>query len=756
MKSEKTVERRAFLIGNPNSGKTSLFNALTGERKRVGNWPGVTVQRIEGVIKNVNQELVVTDLPGTYSLTPATPEEEIVLKCLNEASENIILNVVDIANFERNLFLTTQLIELGIFPVISLNCYDSFTGAGGMIDLSKFCNLTGTNAFPTIARTGEGVTALIEHLLKTHNSAAATNSCISMLALPEEWVQAADQLLRKDKKNWKSASPLEKYNAIRALITSSGNDTFEIRKILADTLSQRHGKDIKPADLACELASDRYQRIEKLIAVCATVPAKNIPAWQEKLDRVLTNRILGLPIFALIMAWIFWTTFSLGEYPMGWLESIFAWLSGYVEATLNEGLLRSLIVEGIIAGVGGVLVFLPNILILFFWIALLEDSGYMSRAAFLMDRLMNSIGLHGRAFIPMIMGLGCNVPAVMATRIIDNRFQRLLTMFLIPLVTCAARLPVLVILCGTFFSDNPSLWMFNLFFVNLLVLIFLGQFTSMLFKTDGNSPFLLEMPPYRTPTAISVYHVLYEKIEHFVEKAGTVILAGSVLIWVLSAFPREVPLTQNFDLLISQLKAEPATNETAEKIAALTRQKNIELMEGRYMARIGKFIHPVMEPLGFSWRETVSLIPGFLAKESTVSTLSVLYLPHGENLGDAMKSAGMGKISAFVYMLFTLLYIPCVATLGVIWRESGSNRFTLISLLSYFAIAYAVSFLVLKSSTIVSGSAEGMLEGAIIIIAVLFAGWYIVRTLLKAITGRKCKGCSSCDGCPIKNSNTCS
>ncbi|MEW6711956.1 MAG: ferrous iron transport protein B, partial [Candidatus Riflebacteria bacterium] len=673
-----------------------------------------------------------------------------------EASENIILNVVDIANFERNLFLTTQLVELGIYPVISLNCYDSFTGAGGTINLSKFSNLTGTNAFPTIARTGEGVTALSEHLLKTVNSTAARNSCSPMLALPEEWVQAADQMLRNEKKTWKTAAPLEKYNAIRALITSSGNETFEIRKILADTLSQKLGKDVKPADLACELASDRYQRIEKLIAACATVPAKNIPAWQEKLDRVLTNRILGLPIFALIMAWIFWTTFSLGEYPMGWLESLFGWLSGYVEANLNEGLLRSLIIEGIIAGVGGVLVFLPNILILFFWIALLEDSGYMSRAAFLMDRLMNSIGLHGRAFIPMIMGLGCNVPAVMATRIIDNRFQRLLTMFLIPLVTCAARLPVLVILCGTFFSDNPSLWMFNLFFVNLLVLIFLGQFTSMLFKTDGNSPFLLEMPPYRTPTAISVFHVLYEKIEHFVEKAGTVILAGSVLIWVLSAFPREVPLTQNFDLLISQIKAEPATNETAEKIAALTRQKNIELMEGRYMARIGKFIHPVMEPLGFSWRETVSLIPGFLAKESTVSTLSVLYLPYGENLGDAMKSAGMGKVSAFVYMLFTLLYIPCIATLGVIWRESGSNRFTLLSLLSYFAIAYAVSFLVLKSSTIISGSAEGMLEGAIIIIAVLFAGWYIVRTLVKAITGSKCKGCSSCDGCPIKDSNTCS
>jgi ferrous iron transport protein B len=367
---------------------------------------------------------------------------------------------------------------------------------------------------------------------------------------------------------------------------------------------------------------------------------------------------------------------------------------------------------------------------------------------------MNSICLHGRAFIPMIMGHGCNVPAVMATRIIDNRFQRLLTMLLIPLVTCAARLPVLVILCGTFFGAAASWWMFILFFVNLLVLIFLGQFTSLLFKVDENSPFLLEMPPYRLPTARSVFNMLYEKIEHFIEKAGTIILAGSILIWVLSVFPREVPLSMDYEARIAELKTVEMTTEITEQIAGLNRQKNIELMEGRYMASIGKFIHPIMEPLGFSWRETVSLIPGFLAKESVVSTLSVLYLPYGENLGDAMKSSGMSKVSAFVFMLFTLMYIPCIATLGVIWRESGSTKFTLLALLSYFFIAYGVSFFVLKCSMVFSG--DTMLEGAVIILVVLFAGWYIARTLLKAITGSKCKGCSSCDGCPMQNKNICS
>ncbi len=753
MKTEKPTERSVFLIGNPNSGKTSLFNALTGERKRVGNWPGVTVQRIEGVIKTPDITLTVTDLPGTYSLTPATPEEEIVLRCLDEASGNIILNVVDIGNLERNLFLTTQLVELGIAPVVSLNCFDSFTAAGGSINLSKFTNLTGLNSFPTVARTGEGTAVLSESLGKMESSTFEPRE-LSTLGLSEEWQNATDNVLRLSGKSWKSATPVEKYHALRALITDGPEEIQKIRQDLANHLSGE--KEIKPVDLACELASDRYRRIEKLIAACATIPAKAVPLWQEKLDRFLTHRVLGLPIFALLMGWIFWTTFSLGEYPMSWLESLFESLSTYTEANMSEGLLRSLLVEGIIAGVGGVLVFVPNILILFFWIALLEDSGYMSRAAFLMDRLMNSIGLHGRAFIPMIMGLGCNVPAVMATRIIDNRFQRLLTMLLIPLITCAARLPVLVILCGTFFGATASLWMFLLFFVNLLVLIFLGQFTSLLFKTEGNSPFLLEMPPYRLPTASSVFHVLYEKIEHFVEKAGTIILAGSILIWVLSVFPREVPLSMDYDAQIATLKSGQITNEVTEKIAALTRQKNIEQMEGRYMARMGKFIHPVMEPLGFSWRETVSLIPGFLAKESVVSTLSVLYLPYGENLGDAMKSSGMSKVTAFVFMLFTLMYIPCIATLGVIWRESGSTKFTVLALIVYFAIAYLVSFIVLKSSQFLSSSGEGMLEGALIIIVVLFAGWYIARTLIKALTGSKCKGCSSCDGCPMKNNNSCS
>ena len=759
--NKQITAKNIFLVGNPNCGKTSLFNALTGERKRVGNWPGVTVERIQGIKQTENHELVVTDLPGTYSLSPATPEEEVVLKALDDASSEIILNVVDTGNLERNLFLTTQLIELGLTPTVALNCFDSFTNAGGSIDLKKFSTLSGTMPFPTVARTGEGATTLLDHLDKI--KPVKLDTCESSLKLPDLWQKATDKALKLSGNSWKKAAPYARYKALTSIINHQNTDVskelIDIRTELAEQLSKKADRKLAPNDLACELASDRYRRIENLIKFCAIVPEKNISPAQEKLDRLLTHRFLGLPIFALLMGWVFWTTFNLGGIPMEWLESLFGWLGTSIGSVLPDGLIKALIVDGIIAGVGGVLVFLPNIIILFFWIAILEDSGYMSRAAFLMDRMMNSIGLHGRAFIPMVMGLGCNVPAVMATRIIENRGQRLLTMLLIPLITCAARLPVLVLLCGTFFSENPSLWMFLLFFFNLSIIIFLGQFTSLFFRSSGKAPFLLEMPPYRFPTVSSVFHMLSEKGMHFVEKAGTVILAGSVLIWVLSVFPREVPLSQNFDAKIAQIKTLPASDENIEKIVQLKRQRDIEQMEGRYMARLAKVVHPVMEPLGFSWRETVSLIPGFLAKEAVVSTLSVLYLPISEDLGKAMKEGGMDKLKAFVFMLFTLLYIPCIATVGVTWRESGSGTFTIFSLFVYFAIAYITSFSVLKVGNILleadKAGTFAFHEGAIIIAIGVFAGWYLFKTFFVTISGSYCKTCASCNGCSNSKSGNC-
>lgn len=752
--------KNIYLVGNPNSGKTSLFNGITGERHHVGNWPGVTVEKLEGVTQTENGEIRITDLPGTYSLSPATPEEALVLKILDEASKGTVLNVVDSTNMVRNLFLTTQLIELGLKPVISLNCYDGFTEAGGSIDLNKFKNLSGCEAYPTVARTNKGIPALVEYLSKR----TAEENCpqSSMLALPEKWQKAANQMLTIEGLRWETATPTQRYAAISKLVRPEKKDPKieELRQNLCKELTTDPAKPVTTATLACELAADRYHRIEKMVPLCAKIPLKSIPTWQQKIDSVLVHKFWGIPIFALLMFFVFWTTFTVGQYPMDWLEAAVDWLSSSLESFMKPGLLRELVIDGGLKSVGSVIVFIPNIIILFFWIVLLEDSGYMSRAAFIIDRLMKSIGLQGRAFIPMVMGIGCNVPAVMATRIIDSKFQRMLTMFLIPMVSCSARLPILVLLCGTFFPENPSLWMFSLFFISLIVLFLLGHFASLFLQTPENSPFMLEMPPYRLPTTKSVFNMLKEKAMHFLEKAGTIVLAGSVVIWALSAFPRDIQLSFDYEGQKAAIEASTTLSdeEKASEIESLEGKKELELTEARYMGRIGKFLHPIMEPFGFTWRETVSLIPGLFAKESVVSTLTVLYLPYGEDLGKGMKQTGMTPLKAFIFMLFTLLYVPCLATIGILWRESGSTKFTIFSLLCYFGIAYGVSFAALKIGEVIISRGSSGAEEITIVIMVLIAGWVLISRLVNGIKGRLCgRTCGEgCSGCKIKGGCSCS
>ena len=781
-----------YLVGNPNSGKTSLFNAITGERHHVGNWPGVTVERLEGVTHTKDGDIHITDLPGTYSLSPATPEEALVLATLDEASRGTVLNVVDSTNMIRNLFLTTQLIELGINPVISLNCYDSFTEQGGKIDLSKFTELTGCDIYPTVGRTGVGVTALVEYLAKRDKNRTIVNK--SGLSLPESWFKAAQEALKLENLRWETATATQRFNAINSLVRpKEENEKLEaIREKLCNELTKDAAKPVTKSTLACNLAEDRYHRIEKLIPLCATVPEKSIPEWQQKMDKVLVHKYLGVPVFALLMLFVFWTTFTIGQFPMDWLEAFVEWLAGKAEGWMTPGILRDLVVNAGIKSVGSVIVFIPNILILFFWIVLLEDSGYMSRAAFIVDRLMKSIGLQGRAFIPMVMGVGCNVPAIMATRIIDSKFQRWLTMFLIPLVTCNARLPILVLLCGTFFPNNPSLWMFALFVIDLVVLMFLGHFISMFFQTVEDSPFMLEMPPYRIPTPKSVWNMLKEKAMHFIEKAGTVVLAGSIIIWALSAFPRNIPLSFDYEGQKALIEApynlqkaniekntQLSDKEKEEKLAEIESQmadatseiefkKNEEQTEKSYLGRMGGFFAPVMKPLGFTWKETVTLIPGFFAKESLVSTLAVLYqtkeeedddnekkLENRKKLAEAMKKNGMTPLKAFVYMLFTLLYVPCIATVGVLWKETGSTKFTIFSLLCYFGIAYGVSFAVLKVGEIITSRGSAGAQESLVVIIALIAAWIMLARLINALKGKPgAVGCGGgCDGCSRCNLN---
>ena len=756
--SVSTVDtRNIFLIGNPNSGKTSLFNAITGDHLHVGNWPGVTVERLEGITHTANGDIHLTDLPGTYSLTPATPEEAVVLTTLNDASRGTVLNVVDSTNMVRNLFLTTQLIEIGITPIICLNCYDSFTKQGGLIDLMKFTSLSGCDAYPTVARNSTGIPALIE-FLSQRNTQEHQPEKHSMLGLPKVWFNYAKEVLTIQNMCWETATATQSFEAINAL-TKPAKDNQELEKLrqqLANELSESKKKRITPTTLACELAEDRYHRIEKMVMLCAKIPQKSIPEWQQKLDRIFISKFFGIPVFALLMAFVFWTTFVIGQYPMNWLKDMVNWLASCVENNINPGLLRDLVVEASIKPVGSVLVFVPNILILFFWIVLLEDSGYMSRAAFIVDSMMKSMGLQGRAFIPMVMGLGCNVPAIMATRIIDSKFQRRLTMFLIPMVSCSARLPVLVLLCGTFFPNSPSLWMFLLFFINLVVLLMLGHFTAVIFKTTDNSPFLLEMPPYRLPTPASIWNMLKDKTMHFIEKAGTIVLAGSIVMWALSSFPRNIPLSFDYQQSKAVIQSMAISDdEKAIKLEEIENQKAIEESENRYLGRLGKALQPIMEPFGFTWRETVSLIPGFLAKESVVSTLSVLYLPYSNDLGEGMRKNGMTQVKAFSFMLFTLLYVPCIATLGVLWKESGSTKFTLACLISYFTIAYGISFSALKIGNTLANSPKAPEEIIILIISAISA-WTLIYRLINGLRGKICSaGCGGrCNGnCSVCNSD---
>lgn len=635
-------------------------------------------------------------------------------------------------------------------------------------------------------------------------------------------------------------------------------------------------------ELPCQLAADRYRRISRLLDGCHRPPAHPTDPLTARLDAVLAHPWWGLPLLALMMAVVFWSTFAVGAIPAGWISQGLEWLKGLVGERLAAGLLRDLVVDGLLAGVGGVLVFLPNVVILFFWLALLEDSGYLARAAFLMDWFMQRMGLHGRAFVPLLMGFGCNVPAVLATRIIEHPWQRRLTMLLLPLVSCSARLPVLVLLCATFFPTWPGGMLFLVYALNILTVFLVGRFARTLGGPTETGLFLLEMPPYRWPTWRSMRGFLWDKIWHFMEKAGTVILLGSVVVWFMTAFPRNVPLTRDYDAEIARLEsslppappipgstpsrsewpasavppadgltaatrrpgamppwpipttrptvgslpdqptslpafrstpipapspepvpvAEPApppapgpnpawavqpasTREASHDPAAgpartgapdttphfhptppasvawtreaireergrLARLRDQEILAGRWMSRLGRALHPLVAPLGFGWREAVSLIPGFLAKESIISTLAVLYGPVGGELGPAMQREGMTPLAAFAFMLFTLLYVPCLATLGVIWRESGSWLVPTLALVFPAVLAWIVGFVVFQSGPVLAGwSATGASTAELVVIVsiVALSLFLLGRRAWAELREGRCASCPARQAC---------
>ncbi|MCT4619431.1 MAG: ferrous iron transport protein B [Marinisporobacter sp.] len=662
------------LAGNPNSGKTTLFNALTGARHSVGNWPGVTVEKKEGKLKHKNNEIITVDLPGTYSLSPYSLEEKIARNYIVDESPDVVVNIVDASNIERNLYLSMQLIELGKPVVIALNMLDVAQRRGYKIDHEKISKLLGVPVVPIIATQKKG----IEKLLDTALNVAYGNIKYHLNEVNygkdlEKKIEETIEMLKghvdisKFNLRWLALKVIEEdEEVLNELRLKPQASTDEIA--VTDEISLED-------DYESIIADRRYTYISNIISKTVKKPKDEGLTTSDKIDKVLTNKWLGLPIFAGLMYIVFWFTFNIGNIFLDLIDGWFGTL-GETVGTSIEGVvapwLQSLIVDGVIGGVGGVLTFVPNIVFLFIAISILEDSGYMARVAFIMDRAMRKIGLSGKAFIPMLMGFGCSVPAVMGTRTLENENDRLASILVVPFMSCGARAPIYILFAGVFFPGNESIVTFSLYVLGIIVAIICALiFKKTLFKGE-QTPFVMELPPYKFPTFGSTGIAVWEKAKGYILRAGTIIFAASVLIWFILGF--------NFSGQV----------EMVDSIGA----------------GIGKVAAPIFKPLGFgSWQAALSLITGLMAKEVVVSSMAVIY-GLGEAVGEAamegdvlgfagaLKTAGFTSLSALSFMVFSLLYIPCLAVIGVIKRETNSWKWTGFSVGYTFVVAWVVSFLV--------------------------------------------------------------
>ncbi len=706
------------LAGNPNSGKTTIFNNLTGTRQKVGNWPGVTVEKKEGVIQRDGYELKIVDLPGTYSLTPFSIEEIVARDFVLEAHPDVVIDIIDASNLDRSLYLATQVRELDCKVLFALNMADVARSRGIKIDAQKLSELLEVPVVFTVGNKHEGIDVLIaEAIALSERGSAATPSrkvkyskdieaaigalrdfmaARSDLALPYEPRWTAIKLLEDDK--IVTSRVLEKTGAFGAEILA---ETARLRSHLMDRFDD---------DPEILMTDERYGFIAGIIKEVVTTSTRQRVDISRNIDLVLTNRFFGFPIFFFFIWAMFQLTFTLGAYPMEWLDAGVGLIAQGFSALLPDGLLKDLVLDGVIAGVGSIIVFLPNILILFFFIALFEDTGYMARAAFLMDRIMHLIGLHGKSFIPMLMGFGCNVPAIMAARALESEKDRKLTILITPFMSCSAKLPVYIILAGAFFGPRAGTVIFAIYLSGILVSIVTGRLMRSTLLRGADAPFVMELPPYRVPMLKSLMIHMWDRSKIFLRKMGGIILAGAVIIWFLTAFPRHIDYTTDYTAAAERVGA--AFNERmlaaapearaaleAERRTALDKietAREAERTEKSYIGRIGRFLEPVFAPIGISWRGGVALLTGFVAKEIVISTLGVLHAVDSADEGDALQRAlhrtGMTPLSALSMMVFVLLYLPCLATIAAIRRETGSLRWTLFSIAYSTSLAWVAAF----------------------------------------------------------------
>lgn len=703
------------LVGNPNCGKTSLFNVASGSHEHVGNYSGVTVDAKEGHFDFQGYHFRLVDLPGTYSLSAYSPEELYVRKHIIDETPDVIINVVDAGNLERNLYLTAQLIDMNVRMVVALNMYDALLHSGNTLDHKKLGQLFGVPIVPTVSRTGKGIDNLFHVIIGLYEGAdfIGQKEEIQDEAMREyrEWhdkyvpdhkygshdeethdfdgksyirhihinhgpelersIDVVKEVICKNENirykystRFLAIKLLENDKDIEQRVISTlpnGEEVIRVRDKEAERIRLSMNEDSEQA-----ITDAKYGFITGALKETYTEKNQNTEMFTRIVDSIVTHKIWGFPIFFVFLYLMFECTFVFGEYPKGWIEWLVEQIASLAETFMPAGPLKDLIVDGIIGGVGGVIVFLPNILFLYIFISFMEDSGYMARAAFIMDKIMHKMGLHGKSFIPLIMGFGCNVPAIMASRIIESRKSRLVTVLINPLISCSARLPIYLVMIGAFFPSKASLVLLSIYVTGILLAVLMARIFSRFIVRGDDAPFVMELPPYRMPTAKSVLRHTWEKGAQYLKKMGGIIMIASVIIWFLGYYP-------NHD----------AYSTTAEQ------------QENSYIGQIGKAIEPVIEPLGFDWKMGVGILSGIGAKELVVSTLGVLYTnDDGIESVDLADRIPITPLVAYGYMLFVLIYFPCIATVAAIKNESGSWKWAAFTICYTTLLAWIVAFLV--------------------------------------------------------------
>ena len=706
------------LVGNPNCGKTSFFNHATGMREKVGNYSGVTVDSKVGYFKYKDYTIALADLPGTYSLTEYTPEELYVRQYIMEQHPDIVLNIADASNLERNLFLTTQLIDMNVPIVMALNMYDELEKNGDKLDIATLSELFGFPIVPTVSSRGTGIEEVMARIvdvyenLEEHTKHVHINYGVDL--------ERAIDIIKEDMRVHLDLSGAysTRYLAIEMLagdkviteLVGKFDDDGSVAKVAAEqraVIEKRYNE-----DAATIVSGAKYGFVRGALLETFEQGKDRSKQPAYSVDKILTNRWLGFPILIFFLWFMFQMTFTLGAYPQAWLESFFGWLGEVTTRVLPDGIVKDLLVDGIIAGVGGVCSFLPNILILFFFISVLEDTGYMARAAFIMDKLMHRMGLHGKSFIPYIIGFGCSVPAIMATRTLENRKDRILTIITVPFMSCSARLPVYLLLISAFFTKHQGLILTSIYLLGIVMAVVTSLIVKKAAFKHERDQFVMELPPYRIPTFRNAVIHMWDKSVQYLKKMGTVILVATVIIWALEYFPQHSPAIDAYTAQIEQVEADGTLDEgvKAERVAQLELDRSACQIENSYIGRFGKFVAPVFRPLGFDWQMGVSLITGFAAKEIVVSSMGVLY--HSDAEADENSSALQKSLQthtwssgpdigkpvftpwvAFGYMVFILLYFPCVAALTAVKRESN-GKWMLFTAVYTTTVAWLAAFLV--------------------------------------------------------------